>query len=231
MRNYRVQLIGVVPNLDKKVRNYELVAGAELDQTEDSKAGILMDVGFAATTKLTVGSEVQFRTRTFTHKAKLTGLIKPTDAASGIHSGLIIADLKTIQKWYKSAGKLDAIQIVLGKNDRPETVLETIRSALPQGVNVREPTMRSQIAGESTVAMEQGFRLAAGFAFLIAAFVIYNTFQMNVGERRRQLGILRSMGATRRQLLLMIVREGYLVGRCRIHSWLHVWPSGRHVIS
>ncbi len=35
---------------------------------------------------------------------------------------------------------------------------------------------------------------------------------MNVGERRRQLGILRSMGALRRQLLWMIVREGLWLG-------------------
>ncbi|MFY7873916.1 MAG: FtsX-like permease family protein, partial [Pirellula sp.] len=60
--------------------------------------------------------------------------------------------------------------------------------------------------------MEQGLRLAIAFALVIAGLVIYNTFQMNIGERRRQLGILRSLGATRKQLLWMIVREGLWLG-------------------
>ena len=60
--------------------------------------------------------------------------------------------------------------------------------------------------------MQQGLRLATAFALIISAFIIYNTFQMSVGERRRHLGILRSMGATRRQLLWMIVREGLWLG-------------------
>jgi putative ABC transport system permease protein len=47
---------------------------------------------------------------------------------------------------------------------------------------------------------------------LLSTFIIYNTFQMNVGERRKQLGILRSLGALRRQLLWMIVREGLWLG-------------------
>ncbi len=47
---------------------------------------------------------------------------------------------------------------------------------------------------------------------MIGIFIIYNTFQMNVGERRRQLGILRALGTTRSQIVQMIVIEGLILG-------------------
>jgi putative ABC transport system permease protein len=63
------------------------------------------------------------------------------------------------------------------------------------------------MAQETMFATENGLRMAIAFAVLIATFIIYNTFQMAVGERRRQLGILRAVGATRSQVMWMILRE------------------------
>src|SRR5262249_47559979 len=44
------------------------------------------------------------------------------------------------------------------------------------------------------------------------AFVILNSFLMNLGERRRQLAILRALGATRRQVTWLLLREAILLG-------------------
>ncbi len=209
---YRVQLLGVVPELDRQVRNYTLVAGKDLEDASTETGSVLLDAGFAESAKVSIGSSVAFETRSGTQSAQVVGLLKPNDASAGIQSGLIVARLLTVQRWTKSPGKLDAVQLVLDKDAKVEQVTEAVRAMLPTGLRVHQPTMRSQVADESTVAMQQGLRLATAFALIISAFIIYNTFQMNVGERRRQLGILRSMGATRHQLLWMIVREGLWLG-------------------
>jgi putative ABC transport system permease protein len=213
---FRVQLLGVVPGLDRQVRGYEVVAGEPLsnepDPTERKLANVLMDEGFAKSAKLSVGTEVQFLTRDGLKRAIVRGLLKPNDASAGLQSGLIVAHLPIVQRWSKALNKVDAIQVVLSDQAKPAQVRTSVEAILPEGIAVREPTLRSQLAGESTVAMQQGLRLATAFSLLISAFIIYNTFQMNVGERRRQLGILRSMGATRKQLLLMILREGLWLG-------------------
>ncbi len=214
-KRYRVQLLGVVPELDRQVRNYTLVAGKDLESDSTDSASILMDAHFAESAKVSVGSSVDFLTKnskSWIQSAEIVGLVKPNDASSGIQSGLIVAQLRTVQRWTESAGKLDAVQIVLDKDVKIEQIAEAVGAILPTGLRVRQPTMRSQVADESTVAMQQGLRLATAFALIISTFIIYNTFQMNVGERRRQLGILRSLGATRRQLLWMIVREGLWLG-------------------
>ncbi len=209
---YRVQLLGVVPESDRQVRSYTLVAGKDLEDPSTDEASVLMDASFAESAKVSIGSSVAFETRSGTQSAQVVGLLKPNDASAGIQSGLIVARLLTVQRWTKSPGKLDAVQLVLDKEAKVEQVAEAVRAMLPTGLRVHQPTMRSQVADESTVAMQQGLRLATAFALIISAFIIYNTFQMNVGERRRQLGILRSMGATRHQLLWMIVREGLWLG-------------------
>lgn len=212
--SYRVQLLGVVPSLDRSVRSYSLVEGAWLEDAPTDVAAVLMDAGFAASAKAKVGSDIYVATSSSLQRQKaiVVGLIKPTDASAGIQSGVLVADLKTVQRWSRSTGKLDAIQLVLKKDAKPDVVLPLVKRELPSGLNVREPTLRSEVAGESTVAMQQGLRLAAAFALVISTLIIYNTFQMNVGERRRQLGILRSLGATRKQLLWMVVREGLWLG-------------------
>ena len=212
----RIQLMGIIPNLDKQVRNYTIVSGQDLSDatTADRNEAqpVLVDESFAKSVQLKVGSNVRFLTRDLIKDARVVGLTTSKDAASAIQSGSILADLRTVQRWFKSNGKIDSIQLVLEKDANVETVKKSIETLLPDGIKVRVPQLRSQLAQETTVGMETGLGLAIAFALVIAALVIYNTFQMNIGERRRQLGILRSMGASRKQLLWMIVREGLWLG-------------------
>ncbi|MEQ1825023.1 MAG: FtsX-like permease family protein [Pirellula sp.] len=212
--SYRVQLLGVLPKLDRQVRGYSLIDGKNLEDHEGKTPAVLMDAGFASSAGAKIGSEIYLATSSSLKQqvATVVGLVKPNDASAGMQSGLIVSDLKTVQRWSRAIGKLDAIQLVLKKDAKIEPVLIRVKEILPAGLNVRVPTLRSEVAGESTVAMQQGLRLATAFSLLISAFIIYNTFQMNVGERRRQLGILRSLGATRKQVLWMIVREGLWLG-------------------
>ena len=54
--------------------------------------------------------------------------------------------------------------------------------------------------------------MARVFSVVLAVFVIMNTFFMNVAERRRSLAIMRAIGATRRQVEFLFLREALLLG-------------------
>ena len=209
---HRIQLLGVVPELDQQVRGYKLVAGENLDNADADANPLLMDEGFARSIHVTVGTELRFLTRSFVQTGKVVGLIKPSNASAGIQSGLIVAHLRMAQRWSRANGKLDAVQIVLDKNANLEKMTETIRGMLSSDLRVAPPQLRSQVAKESLAGPQMGLVLAMVVELILAVLIIYNTFQMNVGERRRTIGILRSMGTTRRQLLWMIVREGLWLG-------------------
>jgi putative ABC transport system permease protein len=56
------------------------------------------------------------------------------------------------------------------------------------------------------------FSLFGVVALFLGGFLIFNTFRTVVIERRRDLAMLRAVGATRRQIVQMIVIEGLLQG-------------------
>ena len=209
---YRVQLLGVVPELDQQVRGYKLVSGENLNHSDSDSNAVLMDEGFARSAHVTLGSEVRFLTRSYVQTGKVVGLIKPSNASAGIQSGLIVAHLTTVQRWSRANGKLDAVQIVLDKNANLEKMTETIKGMLSEELRVAQPQLRSQVTKESLAGPQLGLLVAMVVVLILSVMIIYNTFQMNVGERRRTIGILRAMGTTRKQVLLMIVREGMWLG-------------------
>ena len=77
---------------------------------------------------------------------------------------------------------------------------------------VRNPVARTKLAAESTASLEQGLKFAYATTLALAMLMILNTFLMNVKERRRQLAVLRAIGATRGQILGMLLREGLALG-------------------
>ncbi|MBW8884250.1 MAG: ABC transporter permease, partial [Planctomycetia bacterium] len=80
------------------------------------------------------------------------------------------------------------------------------------GVSVHRPTASTQLMQETLTSTEQGLTLTTAFSILMAAFIILNTFLMNVSERRRQLSILRAIGAKKGQISRMLLGESFLLG-------------------
>src|SRR4029079_7921276 len=83
---------------------------------------------------------------------------------------------------------------------------------LPTGISVHAPESRSPIAEETSKSTQQGMNMARAFSLVVAVFVIANTFLSNVTQRRKQLGVMRAIGATRRQIAGMVFREAMLMG-------------------
>lgn len=212
-RKFRVQLLGVDFEEDRKVRNLQHVSGKNpFESTDSSDPEVWCDEGLAKSAGLTVGQEVKLLTKTGNQTAKIAGLLKSNTASSAFQSAVLMAPTRTIQKWTRSTNKLDLVQLMLDDENQVEQIEKKISEKLPQGVYVRQPPMRSELANESTVAIQRGLLIATIFSLVMAGFIIFNTFQMNVGERRRQLGILRAIGTTRKQLLVMVLREAALLG-------------------
>ncbi|MCU0707965.1 MAG: ABC transporter permease [Pirellula sp.] len=216
-RKFRVQLVGANLRQDQKVRGTRVIQGAEfesLNETEpsDQPTSVWVDSGFADAAGVAVGDDVKLLTKSGVQTVRIAGFTESKDASSAIQSAVVIAPLRIVQRWTRSQGKVDVVQLVVEDENLVPEVQSAVEAQLPEGVYVRVPTLRSQVANESTTAIQLGLLIATIFSLILATFIIFNTFQMNVGERRRQLGILRALGTTRRQILWMILREAFLLG-------------------
>ena len=56
----------------------------------------------------------------------------------------------------------------------------------------------------------------AGIALFVGAFIIFNTFSITVAQRTREFALLRTMGASRRQVLRSVLLEALIVGLSRV---------------
>jgi putative ABC transport system permease protein len=107
-------------------------------------------------------------------------------------------------------------QLVLAKaapGVAPATAGDAIKRALADFPNVQ---VQDQAAYKASTAkqIDQLLGLVSallGLAILIALFGIVNTLALSIFERVRELGLLRAVGATRRQLRSMIRWEGVII--------------------
>ena len=216
--------IGIDPVRDKAVRDYELEEGTFF--TEGHEA--LMESGFARGLGVRVGDQVRLGTsrgglNLKASQFKIVGLLSPRGAAAFRQGGIgtIFLPLSTASRLFHKAGTVNLVSVVLADGADEKAVAEAIRSRLPQGdsaatdrpsLSIRSPMERSQLSKETIEKVQKGLDFAYVMILALAFFMILNTFLMNVGERRRQLAVLRAIGATRRQLIRMLLAEGLAMG-------------------
>ena len=204
----RAQVLGIVPDRDQLVRDYEVVDG----RVVASGPEVMVDATFARGLGVTVGDQIRLLTSIGLKESEVVGILEPRGGSAIATGGLVYMSLGLAQSRFRARGRVDTVQLVLDESVDVDKIQAVVADRLPVGLTVRQPTMQSQLAQQTMLATDQGLQLATAFALVIAAFVIFNTFQMTVGERRRQLGILRAIGATRRQVRCTILREGLLMG-------------------
>jgi len=95
-------------------------------------------------------------------------------------------------------------------------VLESLRSVLPPNAEILTGEELTEEREESFGSFIEQFRVfLLVFAFiilLVSAFVIFNVFTILIGQRIRELGLLRAIGATGRQVTYALIGEAALVG-------------------
>ena len=93
----------------------------------------------------------------------------------------------------------------------------TARPALDEVARIYalEPATLDEVRGTIGSALDRAFALLDGLALIalvVAALGIVNTLTMNVLERVREIGVLRAVGLTRRQVRRMVVLEAAILG-------------------
>jgi putative ABC transport system permease protein len=207
-KRYELLAMGVSPKADAQVRDYRLTEG-RLFQNWDE---VLLDSGFAAAANLHINDELPFMTRRGMQKLTVVGLLASHGLAGFREAGTVFLPLKSAQWMFRRPGQIDTISVVLEDKVEPAQAAHEIAARLPEGVKVGEPADRARLGRDVFINAEQGLRFAGALTMTLAVFIIFNTFMMNVSERKRQLAILRTIGATRGQIMRMLLCEAFLMG-------------------
>ncbi|MFL5871174.1 MAG: ABC transporter permease [Solirubrobacterales bacterium] len=124
--------------------------------------------------------------------------------------------LAAAQRLTGKVGKLDEIDVQAAPGVTPAELAQRIQAVMPDNVDVRTG---SETAAKDAGDIEDGFSFLttallvfAGIAVFVGAFLIFNTFSITVAQRAREFAMLRTLGASRRQVLATVLAEAALVG-------------------
>ncbi len=204
--------IGVSYNTHQQLSALRLSAGRAPTLPGD----VAMDRGTATKYHFAVGDRVKILLigppETFT----ISGIVRFGTADNLAGATLAAFALPTAQHAFGMDGKLDAIDVVASPGADKAAVRQDIARVLPPGTEV---VTGQTVADEQSSAINQalGFFSTAllVFAFIalfVGGFTIFNTFSIIVGQRTRELALLRIVGASRRQVFRSVLLEATLVG-------------------
>jgi putative ABC transport system permease protein len=122
----------------------------------------------------------------------------------------------TAQRLVAAPGEFTSILFVARPGVSQQQLVSNLRSVLPHGLEaitgaalIKE--MQDQF--QQVMSFFSTFMLIfAGVALLVGAFMIFNTFSITVAQRTRESGLLRALGASRRQVLGSVLIEALAVG-------------------
>src|SRR3954451_6709933 len=165
-----------------------------------------------------LGDTVGIATRDGVEQVKVVGVYDLGGVSSLGDTGVVSAPLSEVQRWFDRPDKVTSIVASAQDGVAPEDLVRRMQAALPRdrvevntGHDSAEETandINSDIGGFLTPAL----LTFAGAALLVGAFIIFNTFSITVAERTREFALLRTIGASRRQILVAVASEALVIG-------------------
>jgi putative ABC transport system permease protein len=201
-----ITLTGVDAEAIQSTHVYSLESGRFLDASDGYAAVIAQSL--ATSLRLKVGDEMVLPSSKGTARLTLVGILNNTspDAATQV-----LTPLATAQEILNLPGQINTIDILLTSSADKAAVESALVAKLGDAYKVGAVQ-----TGEELLAMlglGKSIMWFFGIAALaMAAFIIFNTFRTLVAERKRDLGMLRALGANQRTLMGMILTESVLQG-------------------
>lgn len=174
---------------------------------------VVIDEATASAHDLRIGDRVKVLFENTVREFVIEGLRRVGDL---VNSSLASFDLQTTEQVLGQAGTVNEISVAAMPGVRPDVLRARIAGVLPDKY---EAVTDEQAAAEAEKSwtdslgfLTTGLAVFSAVALLVCGFIIYNTFSMLVGQRTRELGLLRSLGASRAQVTGTVLGEAALVG-------------------
>ena len=175
---------------------------------------VVIDTGTAASRGYQVGNSIAAKGDGPLRHYTVVGL----GEISGVSIGgatLAVFDVPTAASILNKSG-YDDISVAAKPGVSESRLAAEIRPLLPPAAEVRTG---GQQASHDTAQITAGSKLVrdlllafGGIALFVGAFVIFNTITITIAQRTRELATVRTLGASRRQVLRSVLLESFVIG-------------------
>jgi putative ABC transport system permease protein len=177
---------------------------------------VVIDAGTAAKEHYAVGDSVRVSTPAGTAAYRITGTALYGDVDSLGFGSIAVWDVETAQAQLDRKASFDTISIAAKRGTSPAELVRAVRPLVPRALEVKDSAAAAEKASadaDKGMAYVRYFLLGFGvIALLVGAFVIFNTLSITVAQRTREFATLRTLGASRKQVLRSVRLEGLAIG-------------------
>ncbi|MFE1992012.1 ABC transporter permease [Streptomyces parvulus] len=193
------------------LRSMEITSGhAPRGPTE-----VMVDADTADKHDLKLGDELRTIAQTGDFKAKIVGIASFTVTNPG--AAVVYYDTATAQRELLGAtGRFTQFNVTAEAGVSDARLKQNVAAALDGPYKVQTAKENSdenrEGIGEFMDVIKYAMLGFAGIAFLVGIFLIINTFSMLVAQRTREIGLMRAIGSSRRQVNRSVLTEALFLG-------------------
>lgn len=204
-----ISLIGTNPDEVQSLRAYLVQEPGRFLQADDTTAAVISQT-LADAYGVKLGEAIKIPSVKGTASFTVVGILPPRTIPGNEE---VLVTLAQAQAMTGQAGQINTIEVALTSIDetqRAETIT-AIEDALGSEYQVGAIESGSEMFASIKLG-QAAFNMFGVLALFMGGFIIFNTFRTVVAERRRDIGMLRALGAKRGTITGMILIEGLLQG-------------------
>jgi putative ABC transport system permease protein len=210
-----VRLLGVDLLSDLHFRDYRYAsvvtsehasAATYLSLLRDDSA--VIPASFAREHRLKLGSPLTLDIGGIRRTMIVRGLLEAHGPATAFNGAIVIADIAAAQASFRFSGRLTRIDLIVPN----EALIHDIERVLPSSARLERPARRNERVEKMLRAFRVNLFALAGVALLVGMFLVYNTVLISILRRRKDVGVLKTLGTSARQIFGAFLLEGLVFG-------------------
>ncbi|MBO1332403.1 ABC transporter permease [Streptomyces sp. VRA16 Mangrove soil] len=175
----------------------------------------LLDADTADKKHVRIGDTLTVLARPGSFKVRIVGIA--TFRTTNPGAALVFLDTPTAQrKLLGGLGRATSVSVDASPGVSDAVLKQRIARQLGSGYELKTAKEEAKSAAEDLGGFLDVIKFVmlgfAGIAVLVGVFLIVNTFSMLIAQRTRELGLLRALGADRRQVRRSVLTEAVLLG-------------------
>lgn len=210
-----LEIMGVDLLQESSVRTYKTTDQKIIDDPLtflNQADSIILTKAIAEQRHLKIDSKLTLSTAQGAKTFTVRGLLEPEGAAKAYGGALAIMDIDGARATFGKENKLDRVDIIPEADISVETVQNNLETTLGPGFLVERPESQSAQTEKLLSAYQMTLTFFSTLALLVGLFLVMNSISIAIAERRKEIGTLRALGATRSSMVFLFVSEVFGVG-------------------